>query len=292
MACRKVGPSLLDVKLDAAAPETVSRSQCKYRDAAAQLEYQNDFPCWRQKAQLARSTVLPVPAAYCSRAVTSLGMPGRTPFAVGSYYGYDGQVAFSRGEKIMRITIWGIMFLLVSLPGAAAARQDQQTPPASGQSQQDSLAAAARRAREAKKSQSKPVKVWDNDSLAAVPDTVSVVGQPVESTPNSAPTNSSNPAPARPASAKDKSGIEGDLTAAKASLQDLKTDLDILQRKYALDQQAYYGKPEYSSDTAGAAALADEKNQMDAKQQEVADTEKKVADLQAQLDALDKKTAE
>ena len=192
----------------------------------------------------------------------------------------------------MRITVWGILVLLASAPGAAAAPQQQQSPPASGQSQQDSLAAAARRAREAKKSQSKTAKVWDNDSVAAVANTVSVVGQPADSTASSASTSNGNPAPTKPISVKDKSALEADLSAAKAKLQDLKTDLDILQRKYALDQQTYYGKPEYSSDTAGAAALKDEKSQIDAKQQEVADAEKKVADLQAQLDAANKKTAQ
>jgi Fe-S-cluster formation regulator IscX/YfhJ len=55
-----------------------------------------------------------------------------------------------------------------------------------------------------------------------------------------------------------------------------------------MDQQTYYGKTDYSSDKAGAAALADEKNQIDSKQQQVTDAEKKVADLQAQLDAANK----
>ncbi len=69
----------------------------------------------------------------------------------------------------MLIAKWAPLILLLSLPGLTAAQQSQaQTPPASDQ-QQDSLAAAARRARETKKDQAKPAKVWDNESLALHP---------------------------------------------------------------------------------------------------------------------------
>ena len=99
-----------------------------------------------------------------------------------------------------------------------------------------------------------------------------------------------SPQPATPPAA-DKSAIEADLSAAKANLQSLKVDLDLLKRKYALDQQTYFGTPGYSSDKAGATALANEKSQVDSKQQEVTDTEKKVADLQARLDAANKSSS-
>ncbi|HEY6442339.1 MAG TPA: hypothetical protein VIY66_03250 [Candidatus Acidoferrales bacterium] len=187
----------------------------------------------------------------------------------------------------MLIAKWAPLILLLSLPGLTAAQQSQpQTPSASDQ--QDSLAAAARRARETKKDQAKPAKVWDNESLAAAPDAVSVVGQPASSDNNSAPTEAANSPAGAPPTAKNVTSIEAGLNEAKANLQSLKVDLDLLQRKYSLDQQTYYGKPEYSSDKAGAAALADEKNQIASKQQEIADAEKKVADLQAQLDAASK----
>jgi|SRR5579862_9817012 len=188
----------------------------------------------------------------------------------------------------MLIAKWAPLILLLSLPGLAPAQQSQdQTPPASDQ-QQDSLAAAARRAREAKKEQAKPAKVWDNESLASEPGAISIVGQPASSDDKSAPADGAKPTAERPAATKKIAAIEASLNEAKANLQTLKVDLDLLQRKYSLDQQTYYGKPEYSSDKAGAAALADEKNQIDAKQQDVTAAEKKVADLQAQLDAANK----
>jgi len=187
----------------------------------------------------------------------------------------------------MFIAKWAPLILLLSLSGATAARQSQaQTPSASGQ-QQNSLAAAARRAREAKKDQAKPPKVWDNESLASLHGDISIVGQPPAPPSNPAPAAADKSAASNPPAA-DKSALEADLSAAKANLDKLKVDLDLLQRKYALDQQTYYGKPEYSSDTAIAAALEDEKNQVASKQQEVTDAEKKVADLQTQLDAVNK----
>lgn len=188
----------------------------------------------------------------------------------------------------MLIAKWAPLILLLSLPGLTAAQQSQaQTPPASDH-QQDSLAAAARRARETKKDQAKPAKVWDNESLASAPGAISVVGQPAASDDNSAPADEAKSTAGGPPATKNIPAIDAGLNEAKANIQSLKVDLDLLQRKYSLDQQTYYGKPEYSSDKAGAAALADEKNQIDSKQQEIADAEKKVADLQAQLDAASK----
>ncbi len=180
------------------------------------------------------------------------------------------------------------LILLLSLPGPAAARQSQAQTPSASDHQQNSIAAAARRAREAKKDQAKPAKVWDNESLASASGAVSVVGQPATSDGNSAPAADADSNAGAPPASESSTSIEADLNTAKANLQNLKVDLDLLQRKYSLDQQTYYGKPEYSSDTTGAAALASEKNQIASKQQEIADGEKKVADLQAQLDAANK----
>ncbi len=187
----------------------------------------------------------------------------------------------------MLIAKWAPLILLLSLPGLAAARQSQaQTTPASDQ--QNSLAAAARRARDAKKDQAKPAKVWDNESLASASGAISVVGQPSASNDNSAPAADADSNAGAPPAPESSDSIQADLNAAKANLQNLKVDLDLLQRKFSLDQQTYYSKPEYSSDKAGAAALDSEKNQIASKQQEIDDAEKKVADLQARLDAANK----
>ena len=82
-----------------------------------------------------------------------------------------------------------------------------------------------------------------------------------------------------------QSALQADLAAAKDQLQSLTTDLDILKRKFTLDQQVYYGKPDYAADKAGAASLHDEQDQIDAKQQEIADAQKKINDLQSGIES-------
>jgi hypothetical protein len=167
------------------------------------------------------------------------------------------------------------------------------------------VADAARRAREQKKEQPKPAKLWDNDSIPKKPGDVSVIGQ----TPTAAEGDDSTAgAGAKEAVAKDATAgaetadnaakpasdagaaagsapeaIQSDLATARARLQSLKADLDILQRKFNLDSQTYYSKPNYSADKDGAASIAGEKADLEARQQEVADAQMKVDQLEAKL---------
>jgi hypothetical protein len=177
--------------------------------------------------------------------------------------------------------------MLLLTPAGAALAQAQ-----SAQAQQeDPVAAAARRAREQKKQQTKPSRVWDNDNIPKSPGSLSVVGVAPSDTavqgnsagahPSAGPSPSAGQTTATPA--EKKTALEADLAAAKENLQNLQSDLDILQRKLTLDQQMYYGKPGYSSDKAGAAALGEEQDQVDAKQQEIGDAQKKITDLQEKL---------
>jgi hypothetical protein len=192
----------------------------------------------------------------------------------------------------MKFAAWGLIILLASPAAVAAAKQTQQAAEPSAHPQ-DALAAAARRAREQKKKESNPPKVWDNDNIPKNPGALSVVGQPAPAAaPAGAetPTDQSASATAQPASAaspaQQKSALQTQLAAAKDNLQSLQNDADILQRKLALDQQTYYSNPNFSSDKAGAAALQDEQDQIDAKQQQMGDVQKQIVDLQAKLDAL------
>ena len=209
---------------------------------------------------------------------------------------------------------WLGLAILLVLPHTAAARPQQDDS--------SSVADAARRAREQRKEQPKSAKVWDNDTIPKKPGEVSVIGQKPEGSSTDDATANANanaaagdagaapaensadvagapptpaPAPAAPAadekSDRDKlaaeiAGIQSDLTAARARLQTLKADLDILQRKYTLDSQMYYSKPNYSADKDGAANIAAEKSDLEAKQQEVADAQMKVDQLEAKLAAI------
>jgi hypothetical protein len=182
-------------------------------------------------------------------------------------------------ETQMKFARWGILLLLVS-PLATAVARPQHDPTSSDQTQ-DPLVAASLRAQAEKKAQPKPVKVWTNDSLPTT-GAINVVGQTSSPAPDSTTVSATvDKAPTAPV---DAAGIQVNLDSAKQELESLKTDLDILQRRFTLDQQMYLSKPEYSSDKAGAAALQDEKDQMDAKQQAIADAEKKVAEMQAKLE--------
>jgi hypothetical protein len=174
----------------------------------------------------------------------------------------------------MRIAKCGLVILLVLPAGMAVAQQ--QPPPQ--QSQTDSLAAAARRARAQNKEKPKPAIVWNNDNISSTKNApVNILGQ-------AAPA-ASEPAAKPGAAHGDKGSLDGALTAAKANLESLQTDLDLLQRKYKLDQMAVYVNPNSRKDKSGAADLQDQQDQIDAKQQEVADAQKKVDDLESQLDA-------
>jgi len=190
----------------------------------------------------------------------------------------------------MRIAKWGLAILLASLVGIAEARQQTQ------EQAEDSLAAAARRARERKKDQVKPTKVWDNDNIPTSVTSLSIVGNAPPAAENSAnqPANvpggsaAAGAANNAGADASKKSAVDAELAAARERLQTLQNDLDIAQRKFALDRQMYNAKPDYSADKAGAASLQEEQSQVEAKQQELADAKKRVADLEEKLNSASK----
>jgi type I restriction-modification system DNA methylase subunit len=182
----------------------------------------------------------------------------------------------------MRIARWAFtVFLVTPLIGPL------RTVSAMPQQQDDSIAAAARRAQEKKAQQAnspKPAKVWDNDNLPDTPGGISVVGS------EAAPPSAGNDSAAAPAEdpaklAANKSATESGVASAKSKLADLKADLDVAQRKYAMDQSTYYGKTNYAADKDGAAALASEKSDIDDKQDQIAAAEKQLAELQSKLDS-------
>lgn len=195
----------------------------------------------------------------------------------------------------MKIAHWGLGILLVMPVGIAAGQaqppaQDAQTP-APAPAASDSLAAAAKAAREAKKDQAKPARVWNDDTIPKSNDAISVVGQ----TPGDDSANASaGTGDAANAAASGSAGAGGDAAAvrgaleasiqnAKEKLATIKVDLDLLQRTYTLDSQMYYIKPDYASDTAGAAKLQDEQDRIAAKQQEMDEEQKMIDQMEADL---------
>ncbi len=187
----------------------------------------------------------------------------------------------------MRIARWAFtVFLLTPLAAGSAMAQDQQD---------NSVVAAARRAQQQKKDQPKAARVYDNDHLPSGP--VNVVGQEQAAAGSTAETTTASNTTAqtveeKPApTAAEIAGMNADLASAKQRLADLKADLDVAQRKYALDQQTYLSNPNHSMDRAGAASLDAEKSDIDAKAAAVAEAEKLLAAAQAKVDEANKAAA-
>ena len=155
-----------------------------------------------------------------------------------------------------------------------------------------SVADAARKAKEKKKASTKPAKVITEDDVKTVPQTAGGAQA-------SAATSSTSAAPAAPAAnatnaaavsnndAAGSSGAEGakddkdpkEVKALKAQLKQLQSDLDWLQRELRLDQDTYYSKPDYASDTTGKQKLDDETQKVNEKKQEVDSLKAKLAEL-------------
>src|ERR1700756_5804204 len=97
----------------------------------------------------------------------------------------------------------GLAFLLLLPLNSVSARQPR--PQQSQQDDSSSIADAARRAREQKKEQPKPARVWDNDTIPKKPGEVSVIGQ----TPAAAEDNSAEGAGAKDAGGAAKTATAG-----------------------------------------------------------------------------------
>jgi hypothetical protein len=203
------------------------------------------------------------------------------------------------GRSTMKIAHWSIGILLVMPMGIAAGQAQPPAQDAQAPAPTDSLAAAAKQAREAKKDQPKSARVWNDDTIPKSNAAISVVGQTPDD--NAGAAAAGDAAAAAPAAAAngsagagggaaagggDRKALEGSIANAKEKLATIKVDLDLLQRTYTLDSQMYYIKPDYASNTDGAAKLKDEQDQIAAKQQEMDDEQKKIDDLNAELSKL------
>lgn len=173
--------------------------------------------------------------------------------------------------------------LAAALLPAAAFAQSQDS---------ESVAEAARRTREKKKAQAKPpAKVITDDTLdvkkgdvqSATAEQLRIPGTP-EASAQAASSTANAPAAAAAANSSamqaPKDGKEPkEVTDLREKLKQAESDLDLLNREYRLDQDAYFSKPDYANDTAGKQKLDDEKVQISDKQQEVDRLKAKLADL-------------
>jgi hypothetical protein len=203
----------------------------------------------------------------------------------------------------MKIAHWSLGILLVLPMGIAAGQAQAPSQEAPAPAPSDPLAAAARAAREAKKDQTKPARVWNDDTIPKSNGAISVVGQTPADDADGAGAATGDAANATGAAtgsavaggggavgAGNRGALGTSIQNAKDKLATIKVDLDLLQRTYTLDSQMYYVKPDFASDTAGAAKLKDEQDEITAKQQEMDEQQKKIDDLEAELAKLPEAT--
>jgi hypothetical protein len=194
---------------------------------------------------------------------------------------------------MMKIAHWSLGILLSMPMGIAAGQAQPAAQDAQAPAPTDALAAAAKQAREAKKDQTKPARVWNDDTIPKSNAAISVVGKtPADDADNAAAATgdaangSAGAGGGAAAGAGNRAALETSIKNAKEKLATIKVDLDLLQRTYTLDSQMYYGKPDFASDTEGAAKLKDEQDQIAAKQQEMDEQQKKIDDMEAELSNL------
>jgi acyl-CoA synthetase (AMP-forming)/AMP-acid ligase II len=161
-------------------------------------------------------------------------------------------------------------------------------PVAFSQSQDSqSVAEAARRAREKKKDAAKPTKVITDENLDVKKgDVQSAVAEEdkIAGAPDAKAQQVSNVPAANAKTPNDRDEkLKKEVASVKEQLKEALGDLDLLQRENRLDQDAYYSKPNFASDTAGKQKLDDEQQQINDKRQEVERLKAKLADLQKSL---------
>jgi hypothetical protein len=170
---------------------------------------------------------------------------------------------------------------LLGLAGAALSlplfAQDSST---------DSVAEAARRARAQKKAAAaKPAIVVTDDTLKPAPASGSSAPTSADTTSTSTPDANGAPAGAQappavaaPSEAEEKKK-QAQIEALKQEVAAKQAELDLAQREMTLDNEAYYSKPSYQDDKAGATKLAAEQATVNQEKEELAALNAKLADL-------------
>jgi hypothetical protein len=196
------------------------------------------------------------------------------------------------------------VYVLVVLPvlglvGIAAIAQQQATSQ-QGTSQEgrvDPVAEAARKAREQKKAEPKPKKVFTNDDLgSAAPAPAAATPAPGATASGNADTkenaegtaaNGDKDGAADKSAGANKNGEEAwrkRFREARDKLAQAEQELDILQREAQKSQVQYYTDPQKAlSEQYSRKEISDKDTKIDAKKQEVAQMKQHIADLEDEL---------
>ncbi|MGA8406542.1 MAG: hypothetical protein WB680_05130 [Candidatus Acidiferrales bacterium] len=176
-------------------------------------------------------------------------------------------------------------------PPAAAA---QKAAPASSQTTTeqasapvDPLAAAARKAREQKKDQPKPARVFDNDNLPKTGGISAVGSEPATETAEGGGTaDATGAAPAADGTdtAKDEKAWRGRFEKLRHKLDEDQADLDIMQRELGVLDVQYYNDPMKAMQQGYSRSDIDEKTaKIEAKKKLVEEDQQAISDAEEEL---------
>jgi chromosome segregation ATPase len=156
--------------------------------------------------------------------------------------------------------------------------------------QKESLAEAARRLREQKQSSGSP-RVITNDHLAAGTP-ILTSAEPGEGSAASASSGESGTAAPRAVSEeeeKERAEAEQAVRQEKARLEQLKRDLELLERDADLARQQFYSNPAYANDSAGQRRINDQLAQVASKKSELAASEASLKEAEARLKEVEER---
>lgn len=161
---------------------------------------------------------------------------------------------------------------------------------ASAVGQDPPVAEAARRARQQRKQAPPAKRVWTNDDVATLP-AIGIRAPLAAEAEGATPEPAGEPGPLAGAAPegreKERAEVQGELKTKKAALDRARQELDLLQREHDLKRQQFYSNPNYSSDSAGRAALDTLQSQIQTKREEGQQLEAQIAALEEKLKALD-----
>lgn len=183
-------------------------------------------------------------------------------------------------KALRSIGLIAVAGLLGLLPAAAQG----QNPP-TDKKQEESLADAARRLRAQRQSTAQVKRVWTNDNLSSgLASEAGGMGAGFSASGDAgAPRTTSDEEEAERAEA------EKAVKEEKARLEQLKSDLGLLERDYDLARQQFYSNPDYANDSAGQRRINEQQSQIDAKKTDIATSEAKVKELEQKLEEVNQR---
>lgn len=174
----------------------------------------------------------------------------------------------------LRLALATILAAGLSAPAVLAQSNDSQ-----------SVAEAARRAREQKKAATKAGKVFTDDDVKHAPESEAAQA-PGAAAPGLQSTGAG--ASGEPASKDEKAK---QIAALKEQIKQAQSDLSLIQREQALQQDTYYSNPDYIHDIAGKAKLDGIKQQVADKQEALDKLKTRLAELGGSVDNANAATA-